>query len=109
MSEGRRFVLRTSAAATDSAGSGPGQGRQERQLSEQQREKRRRVTERYQTRLASRGLRQVTFIVPLELWERFIRDRCQGGGPGKVNAVFLEWLREPTRPEKPPPGAKSPC
>jgi hypothetical protein len=46
---------------------------------------------RREKELTAKGLRRVTFVVPIDLWKRFLELRCQGVKP---NDVFRKWLQE---------------
>ena len=46
---------------------------------------------RREKELTAKGLRRVTFVVPIDLWKRFLELRCQGVKP---NDVFTQWLQE---------------
>ena len=46
---------------------------------------------RREKELTTKGLRRVTFVVPIDLWKRFLELRCQGVKP---NDVFTQWLQE---------------
>ena len=48
---------------------------------------------RREKELTAKGLRRVTFVMPIDLWKRFLELRCQGVKP---NDVFTQWLQEQT-------------
>lgn len=54
----------------------------------------------YQERLELQGRRLVQFVVPIELWNRFLELRCDGGLDGVPNRKFIAWLEEQTRQER---------
>ena len=54
-------------------------------------EKRIKLRMKYEEKLSAKGLRFVRFVVPLDLWDHFIAEKCQRVKP---NDLFIEWLRE---------------
>ena len=55
--------------------------------------KRAKQRQKYRERLRENGKEWVTFIVPLDLWQRFVAEKCQGVKP---NDLFISWLKEQT-------------